>query len=284
MPLLFINSGFLCFRPNTMSVFNALYIARLILVLELIVQVIVITTEAISNARYKKYPATATMVGYTGQSLLVIIVAIIQISVTTLVARNLRYVLYNSPWKVSGACIIFSVASIAFRTLTSWFIQNPNSDYYVVTYNITSIGILVGLVLWMPFVFCKSYKYYTPPSSTASGTNMNARSRIVTTNGSGRAPLYRPNNEERDDELPSYYEMIPPPAYKTKSNAANATDDNSLQNETDATEVNVGSSTQINELTATASQNNEQAATTPQITEPATTTTASTNSTNNAAV
>lgn len=113
---------------------------------------------------------------------------------------------------------------------------------------------------------------------------MNARSRIVTTNGSGRAPLYRPNNEERDDELPSYYEMIPPPAYKTKSNAANATDDNSLQNETDATEVNVGSSTQINELTATASQNNEQAATTPQITEPATTTTASTNSTNNAAV
>ncbi|KAL0145102.1 hypothetical protein V8B55DRAFT_1458592 [Mucor lusitanicus] len=259
-----------------MSVFNALYTARLILVLELIVQTIVITTEAISNARYKKFPATATMVGYTGQSLLVIIVAIIQISVTALVARNLRYVLYNSPWKVSGACIIFSVASISFRTLTSWFIQDPGSAYYIVTYNITSISILVGLALWMPFVFCKSDKYYTPPSSTTSGANVNARSRIVTTNGSGRAPLYRPNNEERDDELPSYYEMIPPPAYKTKSNTtANASgDDSTSQNEADAADTNnVGSSSQINELAVATPQSNEGAATSSQTNEEATTAT-----------
>lgn len=46
MPLLFINSGFLCFKPNTMNVFNALYMARFVLVLELIAQIIVITTEA----------------------------------------------------------------------------------------------------------------------------------------------------------------------------------------------------------------------------------------------
>ncbi|KAL9537889.1 hypothetical protein MBANPS3_011373 [Mucor bainieri] len=250
------------------------------------IQIIVITTEAISNARYKKFPATATMVGYTGQSLLVIIVAIIQISVTALVARNLRYVLSKSPWKVSGACIIFSVASISFRTLTSWFIQNPSSTYYIVTYNITSIGILVGLVLWVPFVFCKSDKYYTPPSSTASGTNVNARSRLTTTNGSGRAPLYRPNNEEADDELPSYYEMIPPPAYKTKTNTANTTgDDSTSQNEAETTEINVGSSSHINELAATPSQNNEQATTVPQHSdEPATITVTTTANTANAAV
>ncbi|GAN02986.1 hypothetical protein MAM1_0032d02436 [Mucor ambiguus] len=267
-----------------MSVFNALYTARLILALELIVQIIVITTEAISNARYKNYPATTTMIGYTGQSLLVIIVAIIQISVTVLVARNLRYVLYNSPWKVSGACIIFSVASISFRTLTSWFIQSPSSAYYIVTYNITSISILVGLALWMPFVFCKSVKYYTPPSSTTSDTNMNARSRIVTTNGSGRAPLYRPNNEERDDELPSYYEMISPPAYKSKNNAANATRDESIpENETDTTEINAGSSSQINELAITPSQSNEREAAIPQSNGPTTITTVTTNITNVAA-
>lgn len=46
MPLLFINSGFLCFKPNIMSVFNALYMARFVLALELIAQIIVITTEA----------------------------------------------------------------------------------------------------------------------------------------------------------------------------------------------------------------------------------------------
>ncbi|KAK4520571.1 uncharacterized protein ATC70_006448 [Mucor velutinosus] len=267
-----------------MSVFNALHTARLILVLELIVQAIVITTEAISNARYKKYPATATMVGYTGQSLLVIIVAIIQISVAALVARNLRYILYNSPWKVSGACITFSVASIAFRTLTSWFIQDPSSAYYTVTYNITSISILVGLALWIPFIFCKSDQYYTPPSSTASGTNMNVRSRIVTTHGSGRAPLYRPNNGEHDDELPSYYEMIPPPAYKTKSNTANAAgDDNTSQNEANATEFNVGSSSQINELATSITLSDEQANTTPHTDEPTTATVATTNAANAAA-
>ncbi|CAO0799311.1 unnamed protein product [Mucor circinelloides] len=219
------------------------------------------TLSTVSNAQYKKFPATATMIGYTGQSLLVIIVAIIQISITALVTRNLRYVLYNNTWKVSGACIVFSLASICFRTLTSWFIQEPGSAYYVVTYNITSICILVGMALWMPFVFCKSYKYYTPPSSATSRTNVNYRSRIVTTNGPPRAPLYRPNNEERDDELPSYYEMIPPPAYKNKSTATE--DDNTPQSDTNTTEINVGSSSQIN--------------------EPATTTATNTNATNTAA-
>lgn len=109
-------------------------------------------TFIVSNAQYKKFPASSLMVGYTGQvswtallsnlkwamikqsyktkkSLLVIIVAIIQISVTTLVSRNLGYVLSNSTWKVSGACIIFSLASVCFRTLTSWFIQDPKSFY-----------------------------------------------------------------------------------------------------------------------------------------------------------
>lgn len=46
MPLLFINSGFLCFKISIMSVFNALSISRLILVLELIIQIAVVATEA----------------------------------------------------------------------------------------------------------------------------------------------------------------------------------------------------------------------------------------------
>ncbi|KAI8647911.1 hypothetical protein BD408DRAFT_407968 [Parasitella parasitica] len=236
-----------------MSVFNALFTARLILILEVIIQTIVIVTEAISNARYKKYPASTSMVEYTGQSLLVIIVAIIQISVAALIARNLRYVLFNNTWKVSGACIIFSLASICFRALTSWFIQDPNSFYYIVTYNITSIGILVGCGLWLPFIFCKSEKYYSPPSSNSAASqsaSTNYQSRIVTTNGTPRLSTYRPNNNERDEELPSYYEMIPPPAYKKKlSNNANAivVDDDHLQAET--TENYGGSSSHINTIT-----------------------------------
>ncbi|CEP10221.1 hypothetical protein [Parasitella parasitica] len=185
------------------------------------------------------------MVGYTGQSLLVIIVAILQISAAALVARNLRYVLFKNTWKVPSACIIFSLASICFRALTSWFIQDPNSFYYIVTYNITSISILIGCGLWLPFIFCKSEKYYSPSSSSndAPQSSVNNRPRPVSTNGALRLSTYRPNNDGRDEELPSYYEMISPPAYKKKTgNITDTVTVNDNHPPAESTENNSGSS------------------------------------------
>lgn len=122
----------------------------------------------------------------------------------------------------------------------------------IVTYNITSICILIGCGLWVPFIFCKTDKYYTPPSSDTSRVNSNYRSRIVTTNGPPPVSTYRPNNTEGDEELPSYYEMIPPPAYKNKhkNTTAEAEDDNHLQAET--IDNNLGSTSHI----ATTTTNN----------------------------
>lgn len=128
--------------------------------------------------------------------------------------------------------------------------QTTNVD--IVTYNITSICILIGCGLWVPFIFCKSDKYYTPPSSDTSRADSNYRSRIVTTTGSPRVSTYRPNNTESDEELPSYYEMIPPPAYKKKPNntTSEAGDGSYLQAETIGN--NVGPSSHI----ATTTTNN----------------------------
>ncbi|KAI8059081.1 uncharacterized protein B0P05DRAFT_559015 [Gilbertella persicaria] len=193
---------------SDINLFSAYCAASLFIYLELLDQLVVIITEAISNSEYKRFPASNLMVGYTGQSLLVIIVAIIQLSFSVLIIRNLGYVISRSTWKLSLTCICISLASICFRTFSSWFIQDTESVYYIATYNVTSVCVIVGASLWIPFAFCKSDKYI-PPSREEG----DPRSRITTTNGP--RPVYRPNNQESaDDELPSYYEMMPPPSYK----------------------------------------------------------------------
>ncbi|OBZ90179.1 hypothetical protein A0J61_01767 [Choanephora cucurbitarum] len=194
------------FDPD-IKLLSAYYLAGLFIYSELIVQLVVVITESISNSEYKRFPPNRSLVGYTGQSLLVIIVSIVQISVCVLVIRNLGYVISKSLWKITLGCIGISVGSICFRIFSSWFLQSQDDPYYIVTYNITSICLIVGAALWIPFAFCRS-QLYIPPSSEDD-----PRSNIRSTNGP--RPVYRPNNEEtEDDELPSYYEMAPPPSYK----------------------------------------------------------------------
>jgi hypothetical protein len=78
------------------------------------------------------------------------------------------------------------------------------------TYNATSIVIVLGGVLWFPLLFCKDPDYIKPL--------VNHRDEIVSTGGPPTVPrTYRVNNDETDNELPSYYEMTSPPAYKTKT-------------------------------------------------------------------
>lgn len=139
-------------------------------------------------------------------------------------------------WKLSVSGIGVSAASICFRSFSSWFIQDPSSAYCkkknkqnpptkclhlinlyvdIGTYNITSICIVLGAIIWIPFGFCRSHKYVGGDDSNST-TNDNHRSRIISTGG---PVTYRPNNEESNidgDELPSYYEMISPPPYKSK--------------------------------------------------------------------
>jgi hypothetical protein len=84
------------------------------------------------------------------------------------------------------------------------------------TYNITSYFIVIGAVFWIPFIFCKSDKWQPPPSPDAE------RHRIRSTGGNRGLVTHRPHPDEDNrsivseerEELPSYYEMMPPPTYK----------------------------------------------------------------------
>lgn len=73
------------------------------------------------------------------------------------------------------------------------------------TYNVTTIAIIVGATFWTPLIFCREEFPVVDEE------------RITSTGGPPIVPTYRANNDELDDELPSYYEMGPPPAYKNKS-------------------------------------------------------------------
>lgn len=167
---------------------------------------------------YRKFPQTDKTIGYTGQSLLVIVGAILQICLICLIFQSVGYALSRRPWKLTLSGIGVSTASICFRSYDSRFILHRDSIYYIETYNVTSICLVIGLAIWIPFGFCKSDKYAVS-SSDNSITSNDHRSRITTTGGH-RYVIYRPSNDEPNtdrDELPSYYEMISPPAYKSKS-------------------------------------------------------------------
>ncbi|KAI7890005.1 uncharacterized protein EV154DRAFT_482573 [Mucor mucedo] len=219
---------------------NTLIFSKIILCLELFAQSVVLATEAVSNAQYKKFPPSGIMIGYTGQSLLVIIVAILLILLTVLVFRNVGRVIFATSWKIALSCVGFSMASVAFRSFSSGFIVSEQSAYYISSYNITSYFIVIGAAVWIPFGFCRSEEYLPDPPMDAE------RHQIRSTHGQQRMFTHRPhqdednnsilNNQGTREELPSYFEMMRPPSYKNMSlpaetHALNDMNDSSPSNE-----------------------------------------------------
>ncbi|CAO3650179.1 unnamed protein product [Mucor hiemalis] len=204
---------------------------------------------------FRRFPPSSVMMGYTGQSLLVIIVSILIIIISILVLRNLGRVLVHTAWKISVSCIGFSLASIAFRTFSAWFVVSPSDEYYISTYNVTSYFIVVGAIIWIPFIFCKTNKYM-PDTSTADAE----RFRIRSTGGERRLFTHRPHQDEDNQSittggageiLPSYYEMLPPPLYKNltpsinNNNSSNGQSPNENLNNTITAETSSGISNSI---------------------------------------